>query len=387
MKIAVVHEWLIDWAGSEQVVQQILSCYPDADLFALADFLPDELRGRVLNKRATTSFLQWMPFARQALWKYLPLMPTAVERFDLARYDVVISSSHAVAKGVRKRPGQVHICYVHSPMRYAWDLEDQYLRAPELRGFGRRFLARQIFSYLRKWDVRTSANPDALAANSRFVAERIGRLWNREARVIHPPVDTERFTPGPRKDSFFLCASRLQFYKRSDVVVRAFASLPDARLIVVGDGPQRQELQAMAPPNVEFVGYQSDAALRDYLQRATALLFAAEEDFGILPVEAQACGTPVIAFGKGGALETIRGLESAAPTGVFFSRQEPADVVEAIRIFLANESRFAAEACRANALSFGIGRFREGFRGFVEDVLKRQHSYPDPHHSRLRQMC
>jgi glycosyltransferase involved in cell wall biosynthesis len=369
VKVAVVHEWLIDWAGSEQVVQQILACYPDADLFALADFLPDALRERVRGKHATTSFLQRMPFARESLWKYLPLMPLAVERLDLSGYDLVISSSHAVAKGVRKQPGQVHVSYVHSPMRYAWDLEDQYLRSPELRGAARQFLARRVFSYLRRWDVRTAANPDALVANSRFVAARILRTWKREAEVIHPPVDTERFTARADKDEFFLCASRLQFYKRTDVIVKAFASLPDMKLIVVGDGPQRQELEAMAPANVSFVGYKSDEALKDYLQRANALLFAAEEDFGILPVEAQACGTPVIAFGRGGVLETVLGLETATPTGLFFPRQEPADVVEAIRSFLANRSRFTAESCRANALGFDIGRFRTAFRGYVERVV------------------
>jgi glycosyltransferase involved in cell wall biosynthesis len=370
VKIAIVHEWLIDWAGSEQVVQQVLACYPGADLFALADFLPDALRERVLGKRARTSFLQRMPFARESLWKYLPLMPLAVERLDLSEYDLVISSSHAVAKGVRKRRGQVHVCYVHSPMRYAWDLEDQYLRSPELRGAARQFLARRVFSYLRRWDVRTAANPDALIANSSFVAARISRTWKRDAEVIHPPVDTGRFTARADKEDFFLCASRLQFYKRTDVIVKAFASLPGMRLIVVGDGPQRPELEAMASPNVSFVGYQSDEALKDYLQRAKALLFAAEEDFGILPVEAQACGTPVIAFGRGGVLETVRGLETATPTGVFFPRQEPADVIEALRTFLANGSRFTPEACRANALEFGIGRFREAFRGVVERVVK-----------------
>lgn len=372
MRVAVVHEWLVDWAGSEQVVQQILACYPDADLFALVDFLPDALRERVLGKRATTSFLQRMPFAKQSLWKYLPLMPLAVERLDLSGYDLVISSSHAVSKGVRTRPGQIHVSYVHSPMRYAWDLEDQYLRSPELRGAARRFLARRIFSYLRRWDVRTAANPDALVANSRFVAARISRTWKRDAEVIHPPVDTERFTTRADKEDFFLCASRLQFYKRADVIVKAFASLPQMKLIVVGDGPQRQELEAMASANVSFVGYQSDESLRDYLQRAKALLFAAEEDFGILPVEAQACGTPVIAFGRGGVLETIRGLETAAPTGVFFPRQEPADVVDAVRTFLANGSRFTPEACRANALGFGVERFRQAFRGFVASVVSER---------------
>jgi glycosyltransferase involved in cell wall biosynthesis len=374
MKIAVVHEWLVDWAGSEQVLQQILACYPDADLFSLVDFLPDELRGRVLGKRATTSFLQRMPFARAALWRYLPLMPFAMESLDLSGYDLVISSSHAVAKGVVTSAQQIHVSYVHSPMRYAWDLEDQYLRSPELDGPLRRFVARRIFRYLRNWDVRTSANPDALAANSKFVAQRIARVWKRSSRVIWPPVDTGRFLPGAKKGDFFLCASRLHYYKRFDVIVEAFASLPDQTLVVIGDGPERKRLESMAPPNVTFLGYQTDERLIDHLQRANALLFAAEEDFGILPVEAQACGTPVIAFGSGGALETVRGLDEPEPTGVFFSTQASQDVVLAVRTFLENRARFAVAACRANALRFGIERFRDAFRGFVDDVVAQRKS-------------
>jgi glycosyltransferase involved in cell wall biosynthesis len=369
VKIAVVHEWLIDWAGSEQVVQQILNCYPDADLFALADFLPDSLRDRVQGKNARTSFLQGMPSARNALWKYLPLMPLAIERLDLSGYDLVMSSSHAVAKGVRTGPGQVHLSYVHSPMRYAWDLEQQYLQSPELKGPLRRFMARRAFSYLRRWDVRTSRNPRALAANSAFVAQRIRRVWGRDATVIHPPVDTDRFTPREMKEDFFLCASRLQYYKRVDVIVRAFASLPDLRLIVIGDGPERERLESLATPNVTFLGYQPDDALKDYLQRANAFLFAAEEDFGILPVEAQACGTPVIAFGKGGALETVREMGTPNPTGLFFPQQEPEQVCTAIRRFLGHRAQFTAQACRANALKFSVSAFTEAWLTFVERHL------------------
>ena len=369
-----MHEWLIDWAGSEQVLQQILECYPEADLFALADFLPAALRGRIMNKRVTTSFLQKMPFARTALWKYLPLMPAAVERLDLSAYDLIISSSHAVAKGVRTNPGQVHLSYVHSPMRYAWDMEHLYVQSPELSGPLHRFIARRIFSALRKWDVRTSVNPRALAANSQFVAQRIRRVWNREATVIYPPVDTERHTPGGKKEGFFLCASRLQHYKRIDVIVNAFASLPAQRLIVIGDGPERDRLRSRASGNVTFMGYQTDEALTDHLQRAQALLFAAEEDFGILPVEAQACGTPVIAYGRGGALETVRDIGSSAATGIFFGRQIPSDVADAVRRFLATDTGLTAEACRSNALNFSAQRFREAFRGFVEQNLQIESS-------------
>jgi glycosyltransferase involved in cell wall biosynthesis len=369
VKIAIVHEWLIDWAGSEQVVQQMLECYPDADLFALADFLTPELRERVKGKRARTSFLQKMPSASTSLWKYLPLMPMAVERLDLSGYELIMSSSHAVAKGVRTRPGQVHVTYVHSPMRYAWDLEKQYLESSELKGPLKQFVARRIFSYLRNWDLRTSVNPHAIAANSAYVAQRIQRVWGREACVIHPPVDTDRFAPGERKDDFFLCASRLQYYKRVDVIVRAFASLPDQQLVIIGDGPERAALEAMATRNVTFLGYQSDEALKDYLQRARAFLFAAEEDFGILPVEAQACGTPVIAFGKGGALETVRDLGTPAPTGLLFPAQEPGQISQAVRRFVANERQLSAPACRSNALKFSRSRFRDEWRAFVERVL------------------
>jgi len=265
MRVAIVHEWLIEWAGSEQVVQQILECYPDADLFALADFLPEARRDRILGKRARTSFLQHMPRARQALWKYLPLMPLAVRHLDVSGYDLVISSSHAVAKGVRTKPGQVHVSYVHSPMRYAWDLEEQYLQAPELNGPLRQLVAKRVFRYLRDWDVCTSVQPDALAANSRFVAQRIARVWKRDARVIWPPVNTDRFVPGAAKEEFFLCASRLQYYKRIDIIVKAFASLPGHRLVVIGDGPERRRLEAMATRNVTFLGYQPDEVLFDHL--------------------------------------------------------------------------------------------------------------------------
>jgi glycosyltransferase involved in cell wall biosynthesis len=298
MKIAVVHEWLVDWAGSEQVLQQILLCYPEADLFSLVDFLPPDQRDRILGKTVKTSFLQHAPFARCGLWRYLPLMPLAIRGLDVSGYDLVISSSHCVAKGIVTRPGQLHLSYVHSPMRYAWDLEDQYLQSGELDGPVRRYLARRAFRFLRNWDVRTSANPAAIAANSSFVAQRIRRVWNRESRVIFPPVDTERFVPAGDRDDFFLCASRLQFYKRVDIVVKAFASLPDQRLVVIGEGPERPRLQSLASPNVTFVGYQDDASLVRSMQHAKALIFAAQEDFGILPVEAQACGTPVIALSR-----------------------------------------------------------------------------------------
>jgi glycosyltransferase involved in cell wall biosynthesis len=297
-------------------------------------------------------------------------MPLAVEQFDLSSYDLVISNSHAVAKGVLIGPDQVHLSYVHSPMRYAWDLQHQYLRSPMFKGRLRRWMARALLHYLRLWDVRSSMSPTALAANSGFVARRMLKAYRREATVIYPPVDTERFVPGTAKSEYFLCVSRMFYYKRLDIVVEAFASLPEERLIVIGDGPERAHLERMAGSNVTFLGYQPENVLIEHLQRARALIFAAEEDFGLLPVEAQACGTPVIAYGKGGALETVRGLSrSDTPTGVFFSKQEPADICSAVRTFLANEAVFTPRACRENALSFSAQRFRAAFRQFVDTNL------------------
>lgn len=370
MKVAVVHEWLVDWAGSEQVLEQILTCFPDADLYALVDFLPAADRGRILNKNVTTSFLQRMPFVRGGIWRYLPLMPLAVEQFDLSSYDLIISNSHAVAKGVLVGPDQTHLSYVHSPMRYAWDLQHQYLKAPMFKGRIRRWTARWLLHYLRLWDVRSSLSASAYAVNSQFVGRRLWKAYRRESTVIHPPVDTERFVPGAAKEDFFLCVSRMFFYKRLDIVVKAFASLPQERLIVIGDGPERAHIQSLAGPNVTLLGYQPADALIGYLQKARALIFAAEEDFGLLPVEAQACGTPVIAYGRGGALETVRGLDQSEPTGVLFANQDPADVAGAVRTFLETRARLTPEACRANALRFSRDRFRSAFRQFVDDGLR-----------------
>ena len=360
MKIALVHDWFIDWAGSEKVVEQILACYPSADLFSLVDFLPQEHREKLQDKRATTTFLQSMPFA-QSCWEwYLPLMPFAIEQLDLSGYDLIISSSHAVAKGVITGPDQLHISYIHSPMRYAWDMQHDYLRAA---GRGLRGLAlRRALYKLRQWDSRSANGVDQLIANSRFVAKRIRKAYRRDAHVIYPPVDIEQFTVRESKDDFYLCAGRLTPYKRVDIIIEAFRHFPDRKLVVIGDGSELRRLKAMASKNVELLGYQPDAVLHDCLQRARALIFAAKEDFGILPVEAQACGTPVIAFAGGGALETVNSLSSAAPTGALFKTQSPAAVVSAIRDFETNQARIEPTTCRANAARFSVATFRDEFQ-------------------------
>lgn len=353
------------YAGSERVVEQLIALFPQADVFSLIEFLRPSDRRFLAGKKVTTSFLQRLPLARRMYAAYLPLMPLAIEQLNLSHYDLVISSSHCVAKGVLTGPDQLHVSYIHTPMRYAWDAQHEYLAGTRFgRGLSGWF-ARWTLHKLRLWDARTAAGVDSFVANSRFIARRIWKTYRREARVIYPPVDTEAFSPVERREDFYLTASRLVPYKRVDVLVDAFARLPDKRLVVVGDGPQLRRLRARAGPNVSLVGYQEFAALRDYVQRARAFLFAAREDFGIVLVEAQAAGTPVIAFGQGGALETIRGLDAANPTGVLFREQTAAAVVEAIRTFERQQHRITPAECRANALRFSVSRFHKEFREHV----------------------
>jgi len=374
MKVAIVHEWLTTWAGSELVLEQMLACYPQADLFAIIDFLQDSHRPRVLGKRARTTFIQRLPFARTRFWNYLPLMPLAIEQLDLSGYDLIISNSHAFAKGVLTGPDQVHVSYVHSPMRYAWDLQHQYLRHSDM-GYGvRGRLARLGLHYLRLWDYRTPNGVDAFAVNSQYVARRLWKTYRRNATVIYPPVDTERFALHEQKDDFYLCASRMVSYKRMDLVVQAFTGMPDKTLVVIGDGPERRRVQAGAGPNVKFMGYQSDEVLREHLQRARALVFAAEEDFGILPVEAQACGTPVIAFGKGGAQETVRPIGMDHPTGILFQQQTIETLVQTVHQFERHADSILPSSCRNNALRFSSAMFRRDFSEFVTLETTRPNS-------------
>jgi len=376
MKIAVVHEWLVTYAGSERVLEQILAVYPDADLFCLVDFLPERDRKAILNKPVHTTFIQKLPFAKKQYRNYLPLMPCAIERLDLSAYDLILSSSHAVAKGVRKRPGQLHICYCHTPMRYAWDLRDQYLRETGLDRGVKGVLVKWMLNRLQKWDAATASGVDHFIANSHYIAERIKRSYGRESTVIYPPVDTDRFTCSSNKEDFYLAASRMVPYKKMDLIVEALSTMPDKRLIVVGDGPDFEKIRSRAGKNVKFLGYQSDDALRGLMQRAKAFIFAAEEDFGIIPVEAQACGTPVIAFGRGGAKETVMPLRNAegginddvniSTTGVFFNEQTVVSLIDAIKEFETYQKRFKSVVIRKHAEQFSISRFQREYRDFVE---------------------
>ena len=362
-RVAVMHEWLVTFAGAERVLREILALFPAADLFAVCDFLGEADRARLFGKRARTSFIQKLPGARTRYRSYLPLMPLAVEQLDLSGYDLVISSSHAVAKGVLTGPDQLHVCYCHTPIRYAWDLQHQYLREARLDTGMKAAAARLMLHYVRSWDARTAMGVARFIANSAYIARRIRKVYGRDAAIVHPPVDLDAFSISERKEDFYLAASRLVPYKRMDLIIRAFAAMPEKRLVVIGDGPELPKLRGLAAANVTLLGYQSDAVLRDHLQRARAFIFAAEEDFGILPVEAQACGTPVIAFGRGGALDSVAGLDQSADpsTGVFFYAQTVAAVCDAVVRFESAAQDISAFACRSRAEQFSAPRFRAGF--------------------------
>mgnify|MGYP001182228310 CR=1 FL=1 len=368
MRVALIHDWLTVYAGAERVLEQLVSLYPDADLFSIVDFLPEEGRGFISHKPVRTSFVQHLPFARRRYRQYLPLMPLAIEQFDLSTYDLVISSSHAVAKGVLTGPDQLHLCMCYSPMRYAWDLRHQYLKESGLDKGLKGWLAKWALHRIRLWDAQTANGVDEFVAISKFIARRIWKSYRRESTVIYPPVDIGRFVPGTKKEEFYLTASRMVPYKKIDLIVESFSRMPDKHLVVIGDGPDFGKVRGKAGPNVELLGFRPQDELREYLQRAKAFLFAAEEDFGIAPLEAQACGTPVIAYGKGGALETVRGPDHPRPTGVFFREQTVPAIMRAVTEFEEKEAQIRQEDCRNNAVRFGPDRFREEFRRFVDQA-------------------
>jgi len=370
MKIAIVHEWLVTYAGSERVLAAFLRIWPEADLFAVIDVLSDEDRAHLGGKRAKTTFIQHLPKAKTHYQRYLPLMPLAIEQLDLTAYDLIISSSHAVAKGVLTGPDQLHISYVHSPIRYAWDMQHQYLQEAGLSKGLKSKLARLVLHYMRMWDQRTAAGVDTFIANSAFIGRRIAKAYRRDSTVIYPPIDTRGFNLCETKQDFYFTASRMVPYKKMPMIIQAFAAMPDKRLIVIGDGPEMAHAKAACGPNVTLLGYQPFAVLREHMQNARAFVFAAEEDFGITPVEAQACGTPVIAFGKGGALETVRGLDEVNPTGVFYPQQTVQALIDAVHLFEAKQHRITAQACRKNAERFSEQRFELEIRNFVDARLR-----------------
>lgn len=364
---ALIYDRLDGYAGAERVLEQMIQLYPQSDVFASIDILTEADRAFLRGKEPFTTFAQRWPFVRKHHRHFLLLLMFAMEQLDLSKYEVVLSGSASIAKGVLTGPDQLHIAYVHSPMRYAWDLQHQYLREAGLERGAKGMLARWMLHKARMWDLRTANGVDYYIANSQYIARRIRKVYRREATVIYPPVDVERFAMRAQKEPFYLTASRLMPYKKVPTIVEAFKALPDRRLVVIGDGTEMARVKAAAGPNVEVMGYQSSAVLSDLMQRAQAFIFAAEEDFGITPVEAQACGTPVIAFGRGGAVETVRGLDHPRPTGLFFERQETQAIADAVLAFERSRDRIQPQDCRENAMRFSAQIFRETYSRYVDE--------------------
>jgi glycosyltransferase involved in cell wall biosynthesis len=362
LKTAIVHDWLVTNAGAEKVLKAILEIFPEADVFSLVDFLNDDDRKDILHgKYAKTSFIQNLPFAKKYFRNYLPLFPKAIESLDLSDYDLIISSSWAVAKGVRKNnKNQLHICYCHTPIRYAWDLFEEY--TSNLTQY-KKFLVQKTLKYIRKWDIQTLDRVDFFVANSNFVRERIRRIYNKTAKVIYPSVDVEKFELYEKKEEFYLTASRLVPYKKTKLIVEAFNEMPDKKLSVIGKGEEYQVLKKIAKPNIKILGYQPDEILVQYMQRAKAFVYAAVEDFGIVPVEAMACGTPVLALNKGGAAETvINGI-----TGVLFEKQSKEDIINAVNLF--EKQKFNFNIIRKEALKYDKNNFKKLFLEFIRQKI------------------
>lgn len=368
MKAALVHEWLTPKAtgGSELVVREILNCI-EADLYAAIDFESTNPESYLFGRKIGTTFLQHFPLARNGVQKYLPLLPLAIEQLDLREYDLILSSSHAVAKGVLTSPQQLHICYCHTPMRYAWDLTFDYLNNSAMGrgipGWATRYLLHQ----LRQWDVLCANRVDYFIANSQHTARRIWRCYRREATPIYPPVEIERFSFQPQKEDFYLTVSRLVSYKQVSLIVRAFNQL-GLPLVVIGSGPELKRLRQLAKSNIQILGAQPNAVVEDYMARAKAFVYAAIEDFGIALVEAQASGTPVIAYGVGGASETVLDARQHPEkgTGLLFDEQTPPSAIAAIQFFEQNPGKIHPESCRVQALEFAPQIFRERYLEFVE---------------------
>jgi len=355
-RVAIVHDWFNCIAGSEKVVKEIMHCFPEADVFSLVDHLTDQERESLgISKPIQTSFINGLPFQKR-FRNYLPLMPMAIEQFDLRPYDLVISSSHAFAKGALTSSEQLHLTYVHTPIRYAWDMHHEYLEQQGLGWGVKSAIVRSTLHYIRMWDRSTADRPDAYMANSRYVAKRIKKTYNRDADVVYPPCDVHKMKVRHDKEDFFLAAGRLVPYKRFDLVVDAMKQLPDQRLVVIGDGPEMKKIKSKAGSNVELMGYQPDDVMHDLMGRAKGFVFAAVEDFGIMPVEAQACGTPVIGINRGGVAETVVDRK----TGILFEEQTVDSVAKAIQtVAELPNGFFDADEIRHHSESFSREVFRK----------------------------
>ena len=359
MKIALVHDWLTGMRGGERVLETLCELYPSADLYTLV-YKKGSISPIIENRKIFVSFIQKLPFAQRGYRYYLPLMPKAIEDFDFKDYDLIISSSHCVAKGIIPR-NALHICYCHTPMRYIWEMYGEYKQ--RLSIFAKVGLS--IYrSYLKRWDISSAQRVDYFIANSKNVANRIKKCYNRKATVIYPPLNTERFILNNESEDFYLIVSAFVPYKRIDLAIEAFNILGYS-LKIIGTGQEETRLKKIARANVEFLGWQSDELVKDYYARCKAVIFPGEEDFGLVPLEAIASGKPVIAYAKGGALETIREGE----TGLFFYPQITSALIEAVQQFEKKIGSFNPERIRQYALPFGKEIFKKKMKEFIEEKI------------------
>ncbi|WP_230589100.1 glycosyltransferase family 4 protein [Gallibacterium anatis] len=362
VKKALIHDWFSVYAGSEKCISSFTNIWDDFDIYSLIDFLSDKDRNLILKgKKANISFIQNLPKAKEKYRNYLPLFPFAIEQFNLEEYDLILSSSHCVAKGVLTHSEQLHISYIHTPIRYAWDLYFRYLKESGLDRGIKSIIAKYFLYKLRLWDMSTINRVDHYIANSQYISNRIKKVYGRDSDVIYPPVDIDKFTFCDSKEDFFLTASRLVPYKKIDLIVDAF-SKTKKKLVVVGTGPDMDKIKSKASSNIEILGYQEDSVLVDLMRRAKAFVFAAEEDFGIIPVEAQACGTPVICFSKGGTRETVINNK----TGIWFDKQDIPSLLNALDKFDKKEIVFDPFFIRENATRFSVERFENEIKSYVE---------------------
>ena len=364
MKVAIVQEWLVTVGGSDKVVKAILDVFPDADIYTLVakKEVCDELG--IPWEKVHTSFIQKMPLGTKKHRAYLPLFPFAIEQFDLRGYDVIISSSHCVAKGILTKADQLHICYCHSPIRYCWDMYNEYLEESHLNKGFKSWLVRLMLHPIRQFDAIAGSRVDYYISNSDYVGQRIRKTYRRKATTIHPNIDISNFEFCNDKQEYYLASSRLVAYKKIDTIIEAFNQMPDKKLVVIGGGPNLEAYRKLANDNVTVMGYQPFDVLKDKMQHAKVFVFAADEDFGMIPIEAQSCGTPVIAYGHGGSLETVNG----GKTGLFFNEQTPEAIVEAVNRFEAMGSQpFAPADCRQWAEGFSEERFKREIKEFVEE--------------------
>ena len=370
MRIAIVHDWTTQYSGAERVLEQLLILFPTAELYCVADFVPSDQRAFFGGRVPKTTFIQRLPFAAKHFRMYMPIMPFAVEQLDMSGFDVVISSSFAFAKGVITGPDQLHLCYCHSPIRYAWDLEHEYRGRDKRLSKSTALISRAAFHYIRMWDVRTANGVDQFVANSYFIGRRINKVYRRDSMVVYPPVDVESFQANSSRDDFYLTAGRLVGYKRVELMLEAFRRHPERRLVVIGQGPELEALKQVCPSNVSLLGFQPGAVLRDHLSRCRGFLFAGMEDFGIAMVEALASGAPVICYSQGGATDIV----ADGRTGVFFHEQTPEAIEGALDRFESSTSIETPAMLRESAGRFSPAVFRTRFVSALDSAIAARRS-------------